>query len=529
MQIFNFLLIAFVTYSFTANSAESKLDSLKSEAKQTNLTISEKANLFLTIGSIYDENEQYDSSVHYLKIALKQFRTLSDYDQIANTLNTLGKNHSFSGDDVKSLTCFREVLNISDKLSGRVAIADAFHNIGIVYEYEGKPDSSFYYYKKALEERELLGDTSKIASSLRAMGEILRSMDRLDEALAYCLRALSYKNYIKDKQTLANIYNETGYLYELNGKIDTALSYYQNLIELCQDIGLKRGEAIGLANSAVIYERLEQYDKALEYHFKALEVDKELGYGYGIMKDYYLIAITYKLLKKYNVALSYLQRSDSLCNTKWSLDNQEIQELYYKIYKETGSVEKALAYYEQYALIKDSISNTTLKSKIVQLHAEYESEKKESKIEYLNAENELKDQRLKLSSFLLGSLVLIGILIVILLLLILRQKELRIQNMHIELRNFLLEVEELKSAITNREEWDNNKINELLTKYEITEREADVLHMISHGNTNHEIAEKLFISINTVKFHIKNLYLKLDAKNRIEIVNRFSPERISAS
>lgn len=156
---------------------------MKREAIRKDLTISDKANLFLTIGNIYDQNEQYDSSVHYLKIALEQFRILSDYGQIAYTLNKPGENHSFSGDDIKTLACFREVLDISDELSERSAIGDAMHNIGIVYAYDGKPDSSIYYYKKALELREILGDTSKTASSLRAMGEILRSMDRKDEAL----------------------------------------------------------------------------------------------------------------------------------------------------------------------------------------------------------------------------------------------------------------------------------------------------------------------------------------------------------
>ena len=257
MQILNFLLLALVTYSFTANSDENSLDSLKSEAKQTDLTISEKADLFLTIGGIYDKHERYDSSVHYLTKALEQFRILSDYNQIAHTLNTLGKNHSFSGHDVKSLACFREVLDISDELSERTAIGDALHNIGIVYAYDGKPDSSFYYYKKALELREILGDTSKTASSLRAMGEILRSMDRKDEALEFCLRALSYKDHIEDKQVLANIYNETGYLYELDGKLDTALACYEKLTELCREIGLKRGESIGLLPGNGFHEKNE--------------------------------------------------------------------------------------------------------------------------------------------------------------------------------------------------------------------------------------------------------------------------------
>lgn len=50
----------------------------------------------------------------------------------------------------------------------------------------------------------------------------------------------------------------------------------------------------------------------------------------------------------------------------------------------------------------------------------------------------------------------------------------------------------------------------------ITEREYEVLCMIDQGLSNKEVAEKLFISQNTVKTHLSNLYIKLDAKRRTQ-------------
>ena len=50
----------------------------------------------------------------------------------------------------------------------------------------------------------------------------------------------------------------------------------------------------------------------------------------------------------------------------------------------------------------------------------------------------------------------------------------------------------------------------------LTERELDLLPLIAKGLSNREIAEKLFISENTVKYHIKNLLQKLSLKNRTE-------------
>lgn len=53
---------------------------------------------------------------------------------------------------------------------------------------------------------------------------------------------------------------------------------------------------------------------------------------------------------------------------------------------------------------------------------------------------------------------------------------------------------------------------------ELTERERDVLRCMTEGMNNNEIAEKLVISLGTVKFHISNIFQKLGAGSRVEAV-----------
>lgn len=53
---------------------------------------------------------------------------------------------------------------------------------------------------------------------------------------------------------------------------------------------------------------------------------------------------------------------------------------------------------------------------------------------------------------------------------------------------------------------------------ELTERERDVLACMVDGLNNNEIAEKLFISLGTVKFHISNIFQKLGVDSRVEVV-----------
>ena len=53
-------------------------------------------------------------------------------------------------------------------------------------------------------------------------------------------------------------------------------------------------------------------------------------------------------------------------------------------------------------------------------------------------------------------------------------------------------------------------------KEPLTERELTVLRLVASGASNSEIAEKLYISVNTVKTHLRNILQKLKLENRTQ-------------
>jgi DNA-binding CsgD family transcriptional regulator len=59
---------------------------------------------------------------------------------------------------------------------------------------------------------------------------------------------------------------------------------------------------------------------------------------------------------------------------------------------------------------------------------------------------------------------------------------------------------------------------ERLRDLSITKRELEILQLIAQGMSNREIAEKLFVSENTVKTHSSRLFDKLSAKRRTQAV-----------
>ena len=73
-------------------------------------------------------------------------------------------------------------------------------------------------------------------------------------------------------------------------------------------------------------------------------------------------------------------------------------------------------------------------------------------------------------------------------------------------------------------------IQAFAARYDLSQREADIFRMVIGGCTNKEIAERLYISENTVKFHMRNLLRKTDCSKRKELLALYddssrSPER----
>ncbi|MBY0433472.1 MAG: LuxR C-terminal-related transcriptional regulator [Cyclobacteriaceae bacterium] len=54
----------------------------------------------------------------------------------------------------------------------------------------------------------------------------------------------------------------------------------------------------------------------------------------------------------------------------------------------------------------------------------------------------------------------------------------------------------------------------------ISKREHEVLELMARGLSNQEIADRLFVSLNTIKTHISNLFLKLEVGRRTQAIQK---------
>lgn len=67
--------------------------------------------------------------------------------------------------------------------------------------------------------------------------------------------------------------------------------------------------------------------------------------------------------------------------------------------------------------------------------------------------------------------------------------------------------------------------NEMEKKFSLTEREMEMLRLLLRGKSNKEISALTYVSTDTVKSHLQNIYKKLGVRTRLEAVTLFLKEK----
>lgn len=69
---------------------------------------------------------------------------------------------------------------------------------------------------------------------------------------------------------------------------------------------------------------------------------------------------------------------------------------------------------------------------------------------------------------------------------------------------------------------------EELKRLNLSQREYEVLQLLTKGYSNAAIAEKLFVSVSTVKTHVSNVFVKMDVKSRAQAIEKANRLKITA-
>ena len=170
-----------------------------------------------------------------------------------------------------------------------------------------------------------------------------------------------------------------------------------------------------------------------------------------------------------------------------------------------------------YAKTGDYKNAHTAAQKLKALNTEFNGHNRSSKLQLI--EKDLLEKRKKLEAQKEKRnrqvlIALIGTLIIVLLLLyyFFKSAKQKRKQAEFETDNMRNEVQRVTKELN---ESGHTKLD--LNAYSLTERQLQIIDLVKQGKSNKEIGDTLFISVNTVKYHLKIIYETLHINNRSEL------------
>jgi ATP/maltotriose-dependent transcriptional regulator MalT len=472
------------TFETTENPNEGIKNLLELQNIVSKTSDSLQGHYHLSLGIAYGQLNQADSSFWYLDKAEKFANITQSNFLLAMINNTRGLVYMGKADYEASLSAYQEVMKLAEgKNNNRLndVLSKTYGNIGGVYYQLGQMDKALETTKKCLVLSETLNDTTDMALNHLRLAMVYNDLDQLDNGIVHLSKARTFFKDLNNTTMLVYAENSLGKIFEKKGQLDQAFNHYETAHHLAKSVGEQEEYVLTLLSMGQVSLKQAKLQNVERYAEEALAFSKEKGFA------------------------------DS---------EKEAYDLLYQLALKRDNSNQALEYRNAYIKLTDSLNSVDVKTRVAALETQYETAKKEKEIQKLTFESQLKDANLAEAR---NAQIAIGvgafaIIVVLLVIFIARQKKLKAereaQALQVEaLQKRFMELHSSPSELSV--ELDMEELNKKLHT-PLTEREFDTLKLCVAGKTNSDIAEQLFVTISTVKYHLRNAYSKLGVSNRKE-------------
>ena len=372
----------------------------------------------------------------------------------------------------------------------KAAVGLAFNHLMFAYE-RINPERSMYCARRSFAITDELGSLYRPYLAAKFMGMTHYQKEQYDSTLFYYKMALSYLDRMAageagpDKpegypqetvdDARSSLYGNMGNLYYSLDSLNLALDYFAKAGEIFEKYGWKSSSAVLWYNMGEISLETGDYGKARQYYEKSLNYGVAAGDSLWIATPKLGIGTVYMKQGKTTKALEYLQQADE----------------YFSRHEDQEFTDRIL----------------TL---------------------------DVMGQALSAQKRQLKGIIAAGILIILLLAaiitILLRERRLRREkegaDAVINEAIGQLVPEHIEATLAEEEQSEqafSGKRQIIIAEDErsiLSDREADILPLIAQGLTSQQIADKLFLSLPTIKWYRRRLLMKFDARNTAEMLSK---------
>lgn len=529
-SLFLALFFCFLTQDIIANSNSNSENS--EEILTQNLSAHQIDSLYqaILVKPIDHNTIDFLFKIYKKSIRVKPIRTdildtivflssqLNYNEGIARAYDRKGLNFRYQSEYEKSLKLHKKALSYFRQSTDTSGLMICLNNLAVVLRKLNYEQEAMEYYIESLELARQLKNERSEAISLNGIGNVFLNMAQYDKAIKYFNEALKIEKKRDNLRGINYDLSNIGEVYLLQGIYDSALFYYEESLKVGQKRNYKSDIAVDYYNLGMVWQKMGDLQKSNEYFFQSHPKFKEYHVDRYLSKSYIKLGKNFTQLKEFQKAKTFLEDGLKIAKDIHSQENQiEANQALSELFLAQNNYKDALEYYRAGILISDSVRGEETKRNIAALETLYESNIKDQEIEKMIYQLKLQKSQNLIQILAIVSLLILTIIGLIVARLRKKNNQLIISLMRNDIQDYMNRLEKLEQEKEQSEDGDERAIfKKNVEQYGLSERELDVLSLISHGLKNDEIAEKLFLSVSTVKTHTRNIFQKLDVRNRIE-------------
>ncbi len=385
--------------AITENNFNKSLDyatKALSISKAQNLKRSE-ADALINLLSYYKLKREFPKALDYGIQAQKVIRLIGDDIRLYNSFLEVSFLYQDWDIDQKAIENLEKAYAIAEKLRDDEKKINVANLLGLEYLKLNQTDKTLNYYNQIKDYYKKTNNQSGYISTIKRIADLFLKKRDYEKALVYNQEILTSKRAEGDSLGIAKFLNDIGYIYMKLNRGDNALDYFQEAIAVNEAIGRDENDnSTLLINIGVILQGLGKLDEALKKFLEVRDIKKRKGDAREIALINTYIATIYLGRRDYNDARAYTE--DAIIKAREAGDVNLLEKAYTRladIYKLSGNNKKALAVYEDYVAIKDSLYKAEKKEREALIQKLFSAEKKEKEISMLLQEQEMKDVQLE--------------------------------------------------------------------------------------------------------------------------------------
>ena len=276
-------------------------------------------------------------------------------------------------------------------------IAEAKLAVGSFIDYLGVNEVATNHLMEAFASFVELKDSLKQATTLMQIGNTYFYLDQFASALKYYSLVSEYGRAMNDTTLIISGLNSTAAVYGNTSRLDSALILFNEALDLAREFGSLQQEILAYYNIGDVHLYSGR-------RTQALEVFHDLENYYDLRKNSpkYLASLynsmTKAYLEKQDLVMARTYSEKTLEALEENMRYTEYQEYFlhrYQIDSLENNPEQALVHYIRYKELNDSLNNANFKNRLANLEIYFELQSKESQIERLTIDNQIKDLKIR--------------------------------------------------------------------------------------------------------------------------------------